>query len=162
MNKENKVVLIMAGWSHLNKIWEVSFSKFTTRLKNCDRSISNTNKCMFSAVLEIPFFSWNPLCMQNKFTCCSDADLSTAKWIITESLLSAWLFVLTDLANTWIKLVCFCLCAPGEDDVPAAVLLTVHLAGGGVEVRTETKGGATAHIGHVAEKEGNSVSHTHT
>lgn len=48
----------------------------------------------------------------------------------------------------------FGLRVPGEEDVPAAVRPTVHLAGGGVAVRRETKGGATARTGHAAETGG--------
>lgn len=54
------------------------------------------------------------------------------------------------------------MCSLGEEDVPAAVRLIVHLAEGGVGVRKEKKGGATAHTGHAAEKGGNAVSHVHT
>lgn len=42
----------------------------------------------------------------------------------------------------------------GGEDVPAAVHLTVRLAGGGVAAQTETKGGATARTGHAAETGG--------
>lgn len=48
-------------------------------------------------------------------------------------------------------------CASGGGDVPAAVRPTVHLAGGGVAVRKETKGGAIAHTGHAAETGGNNA-----
>lgn len=46
---------------------------------------------------------------------------------------------------------------PGGEDVPAAVRLTVHLAGGGVEVQRETKGGATVHTGHAAGTGGSTI-----
>lgn len=48
---------------------------------------------------------------------------------------------------------------PGEDDDPAAALPTVHLAGGGVEARTGTKGGATVHTGHAAGTGGRTITH---
>lgn len=38
-------------------------------------------------------------------------------------------------ANNKITLVRVCLCAPGDDDVPAAVHPAVHLAKGGVAVQ---------------------------
>lgn len=57
---------------------------------------------------------------------------------------------------------CFCLCVPGGEDVPTAVPLAVHPIGGGVAVRTETKGEATAHIGHAAGRGGKAASDSHT
>lgn len=59
--------------------------------------------------------------------------------------------------------VCVCgLCAPGEEDVPAAARPTVRLARGGVAAQRETKGGATTLTGPAAKTGGNTITCTHT
>lgn len=63
-------------------------------------------------------------------------------------------------ANKRIELVLFR--SPGENGVPAAVHPTVHPAGKGVAARIETKGGATAHTGHAAGTEGNTIAHAYS
>lgn len=105
-------------------------------------------------------FSWTTLGIQNKFHC----SLLSRKIINCRKktvLLSDWCFVLRVLPIIELSLYVFGVCAPGEENVPAAVRPTVHLAGGGVAVQIETKGGATAHTGHAAETRGNGH-HTHT
>lgn len=44
-----------------------------------------------------------------------------------------------------------------EEDVQAAVHLTVHLAGGGVAVQTGIKEGVIGHTGHAAEIRGTTL-----